>query len=541
MSKLKLGLTISGAVSLGAYEAGALAALITAAAASDGNIVIDAISGASAGAMTAVLTAFCVTHPDEDPYDVMWTAWVDEPSLANLRSRDDDAPLSIGSTRDHWNKKLTAEAGTAAEGLTVRLSLAVVSLGGLGYHVVVGGLRGVIDASTHLDWSNHVLSSTSLAADWARALDAAVTSGANAAGFAPRVFAHSEAEREQMLADGIQNPAPAGAWYTDGGTLDNEPFGRLLDMIGGLDDEGADDPSKPGDNRLVMLIHPCSDSLPGKSRWTDVTVRPAWLFTAWAALRILAEQSLTSDLQRLAKTNSRVRWLDQLAANLAGALGSSDPDVRKAVRDALTTSISWLAAQQQEIAEAAVTADGATPPAPAATVPGRARAETGDADVTEAELQKLFKAAFGQATGLAEKRAVQVDVISPAISSPDEPSDDLTAGEKIGHFFGFADERFRASDFRLGWENMRAWFADNLDSRGVLNAAGIIAAVDKVAGDKKLSKHVLMGNAGWGDLSLVDVASLSRVAAHATGVIVHDLAHRDGTRIAPAATGPASP
>jgi predicted acylesterase/phospholipase RssA len=58
MSKLRLSLTIPGAVSLGAYEGGALAALILAARTlGEENVLIDTIASASAGSITALLTA----------------------------------------------------------------------------------------------------------------------------------------------------------------------------------------------------------------------------------------------------------------------------------------------------------------------------------------------------------------------------------------------------------------------------------------------------------------------------------------------------
>ena len=58
MPKLRLSLTIPGAVSLGAYEGGALAALILAARTlGEENVLIDTIASASAGSIHALLTA----------------------------------------------------------------------------------------------------------------------------------------------------------------------------------------------------------------------------------------------------------------------------------------------------------------------------------------------------------------------------------------------------------------------------------------------------------------------------------------------------
>ena len=57
MAKLRIGLTISGAVSLGAYEGGALAALLLAVQRMQGAVVVDAITGASAAGRAGVLPA----------------------------------------------------------------------------------------------------------------------------------------------------------------------------------------------------------------------------------------------------------------------------------------------------------------------------------------------------------------------------------------------------------------------------------------------------------------------------------------------------
>ena len=74
MSRLKLALTISGAVSLGAFEGGALAALLTGLQALDEGedrpIEIDVIGGASAGSITGLLAAW-VLQQGADPVALM--------------------------------------------------------------------------------------------------------------------------------------------------------------------------------------------------------------------------------------------------------------------------------------------------------------------------------------------------------------------------------------------------------------------------------------------------------------------------------------
>ena len=103
MEQVRIALTISGAVSLGAFEGGALAALILAAQALNGKAVppplrIDAIGGASAGSITGMLAARCLLE-GLDPVHVMSESCVRQDSLIAMRTRDKHAPLSIEASR----------------------------------------------------------------------------------------------------------------------------------------------------------------------------------------------------------------------------------------------------------------------------------------------------------------------------------------------------------------------------------------------------------------------------------------------------------
>ena len=102
MSQLRVSLTISGAVSLGAYEGGALTALLYAVreltAGEDPPLRLDVISGASAGSITGLLTARTLLQ-GQDPETVMAAAWVTDDSIGDLLAQGTQAPLSIDAMR----------------------------------------------------------------------------------------------------------------------------------------------------------------------------------------------------------------------------------------------------------------------------------------------------------------------------------------------------------------------------------------------------------------------------------------------------------
>jgi predicted acylesterase/phospholipase RssA len=93
---VRLSLSLAGGASLGAYEAGATAAVCTAVTelrARGEPVVVDATGGASAGALVALIASHCLLD-GLDAADVLHTAWVDEVSLELLRGRGASAPLS---------------------------------------------------------------------------------------------------------------------------------------------------------------------------------------------------------------------------------------------------------------------------------------------------------------------------------------------------------------------------------------------------------------------------------------------------------------
>ena len=104
---VRLSLTLSGGASLGAFEAGAAAALIVGwrhlRLDEDVDASIDAIGGASAGAIVGLFSAHCVLS-GADPVALLREAWVEKVSHSLLRGRSADAPLSFEDLREDLPK-----------------------------------------------------------------------------------------------------------------------------------------------------------------------------------------------------------------------------------------------------------------------------------------------------------------------------------------------------------------------------------------------------------------------------------------------------
>src|SRR3989442_12681358 len=132
--QLRIGVTISGAIALGAFEGGALAALLAAAQRvneHDGDALrIDAMAGASAGSITALLAARTLLA-GLGPIDVMYGAWVIAPQLETLRDAG-DSPLSVAHTRSEAEQLLAGEEQPErAQSSAIRINMALGCLRGL--------------------------------------------------------------------------------------------------------------------------------------------------------------------------------------------------------------------------------------------------------------------------------------------------------------------------------------------------------------------------------------------------------------------------
>ena len=450
-SELRIGLTISGAIALGAYEGGALAALLAATQAinerEQGVLRIDAIAGASAGSITGLLTTRTLLE-GLDPIDVMYEAWVVQPDLKRLRGKKPNEPLSVDAVGEGAAQLLgadPAERPKRAQTSGVKLHMALACLRGLNYRIERLGTAAPLDATTYLDWGTidfdpgdpreKYLSPEGYdrpgEAQGSAPVEIALASGAHAAAFPPRKLLRERQEDAYRHA-GITNfPDSDWLWYTDGGTIDNEPLGRTLDLIAELD--GSD----PYSNRLLLIITPdpkapISES---SSAWAEPDAPPEWVRTATRAAQILIAQSLYDDLRRVEKTNSRIEWTTELQATL-GELLHDVPDAREHL---IATIASIERQKHQEL-----------------------KLEMSAAEPREDEsIDELLGRAFDVATGVSKKRPIAVESVSPLLlladGEPPKRVDDLLAGEFLGHFGGLLDRRLRHSDFALGYESMIRW------------------------------------------------------------------------------------
>jgi predicted acylesterase/phospholipase RssA len=489
----------------------------------DPPVIVDVMSGASAGSITALLAARTLLE-GHDPRTVMHGAWVERDSIGNLLAHggigaeSNGGLLSIGSLRD-MATALLDPAGVVARGPRqshpIQLSFSVACLRGLEYNLPRLG-REPITASTFLDFFERELAPGTPAADitgppQASLLDAALASAANALGFPPYLLDRA-AEWAAYQDVGVTNlpPGTTTLWYTDGGTSDNEPLGRTLDLTNRPDPHGDDAAA-----RLHLLIHPHPTAAVQDDSWAHRDVQPTFVQAAVRALDMQRSQSLFADLKQVEKTNTRIAWLARLQSELGGALAQLSDADQALVREAVQRVQASIDDDHDALHRQANRPAPEPGPGPAA----------GPADVP---LGEALSVVLAQASGLWAKKPARVDVISP-LSLPearDHSVEEMLSGEVLFHFGGFLSDAMRQNDFDLGYSSTLAW----------LRAGALVdAGLDQVSADRALqaAEAAYQPGDGWKQTGTTTVGSLlamqpwqtARLVGRLTHVLMHDAMH----------------
>jgi len=522
MSQLRISLTLSGAVSLGAYEGGALAALLYAvreiAAGDDPPLRIDVMSGASAGSITALLAARALLQ-GHDPCTVLGGAWVQGDSLGDLLGHGAQAPLSIEKLRQLGTTLLDPahdHASPHRQATGIQLSYTLACLRGFEYQLPRLG-REAVQACAFIDFYNHVLTPDAPVASLTAPpgdcpLDAVLASGANEMGFPPYLL-NRAAQWPAYQQQGIDNLPPGSDrvfWFTDGGILDNEPLGRTFDLTNGIN---ADDtPSQ----RLHLLIHPHPTAAIHDQSWADPQAQPTFTQTAVRGVALQRTQSLYADLKQAEKTNSHIAWIDLLGEKLGAALDQLPADGQQAVIGALTEAVTAMTEQAQNLR-----AQHSGPPRANTQAP-----DQGPAAPTTA--RELLSRALHKASGLAGKQPARIDVVSPLLlpESQTHNIDQILSGEVLFYFGGFLDGPMRQNDFDLGYRSTLVWLEG-----GGLQDAGLPA--DLAGQAVAAAQNAYSPGQGWQQTGQTTAGSLltmhpwqaARLTGRITHVLLHDLLH----------------
>lgn len=442
----RLALILSGAASLGSFEAGVLTELLWTLeyewrhADASRRWTLDIITGASAGAMTAALVARAVMA-DHRAVRSLHSAWVEEIDIRELlRDPPANALLAKEPIRAIAARHLSAppadatSASHAPERLRMRFTLANMTGVDWRYPFTQPGDHGFVATffadGVRIDVDRANVRDREL---WERIRTAAIASGNFPLAFVPELLMREERDfRDHALAS-----FPGTFTYCDGGLFDNEPVGEAIDLA--LEQDGG----TIAPDRAFILV----DANLNRSRHVATfTEREPFLANATRLAAMVRGEATVRDWLKSQRVNNEVAWRDRVLNDLVSMVRDNRLDDAAAFAASLHRTASEIVATKRAIFPERY------PPSYLDRALDRTRHTHGERLVGLTALQQeiLVRVIFllNSVAGLDRKQQLRIGMIYT------EPR--LTAGDTLGAFGGFFHRDWREHDYRLGRRAARA-------------------------------------------------------------------------------------
>lgn len=460
----KVAITISGAVSLGAYEAGVVYELLDAIGQHnlnnlhrpDRQILVDIVTGASAGGMTAAMLAQKLLFAGErlaKPLDNdLYRAWVEQVDISGLLSSayGDNPAHSLLSSNfvgtiadamllDRYRSGIPPVNPHPAAAPTLQLALSMSNLNGVDYAVSAFKNASLQSETGHFvqtrfedSFSRTVDNRADNPGFWYQVKQAARACGAFPAAFAPlsleRYF--HEADYAGALPFGKARFA-----YVDGGTFNNYPLGLAKSLANNVDVHPLD-----YEKRYYFYIAPDSKN---STRSTFDADKANPFNTSLAIMSAVFNQARFQDWMLTGHYNDLVDEMDVRATSLCRHMLTADDASIQAINHASDVFLAQIFAGESNRNRAGE----------AHTLAERYRQDP---------LAVALLAQRGQIAFDIWIKAVQVFESGGRLHDKDRmqiytitASSDELAGDGLYAFLGFLERRFRDHDYNLGRRKAR--------------------------------------------------------------------------------------
>ncbi|MEM7554002.1 MAG: patatin-like phospholipase family protein, partial [Cyanobacteria bacterium P01_A01_bin.84] len=466
----KLAIVISGAVSLGSYEAGVLYEIIEAIAqhnqhpdtTDEEKIEIDVITGASAGAMSACILAQKLLFDGDalrrDPYNNdLHNAWVKDVDIEEfLQIKETDNPikflLSSQKVKEIGYKYLLGRydstlptpqkihPGASPDG--IHLGIAMSNLNGFDFEQKSTEYRQIDDnqddlsTNSSLKYTQHKDcftikikpdSDSDQKSIWEKIEKVGRSSGAF-----PFAFSVVDIERDRdddIYKDAINLPENPQFTYTDGSVFENEPLGIAKSLVNQIDIRPTD-----YENRFYLYVAPGLQEAVDDNKFDASSAN--YITTGLALARAIFNQARFQDWIRTEKINQSIRKFDRQAIILKEVLEREENQYLQEKIDEVFTELLKVLHEPDD------------PPQ----------------NIDLNRLQEQFQAEYNSFNNskLAHTWMKIVRVLEKAAKLGDRDIMKIYAitatreeliGEELSAFIGFFDERFRQFDYNTGRKN----------------------------------------------------------------------------------------
>ena len=459
----RLAVTIAGAVSLGSYEAGVLYEALEAinqhnndpATVAEDRIVVDVLTGASAGGMTAIILAQKLLYSASEfrgPYDnPLYNTWVKRISLKGLQATEEDeaALHSLFSSNliENISKEILLERyGStppppaqrhAAVGGELYVGVALTNLNGVayGYPVMPD------DKFVYIDYSDQLTRRVTAAACdtpefWEPLRKSAVASGAFPIAFRVQDIERSAQKEPNDYPRVNREPwagDPVTFTYSDGGILQNQPLGMAKNLVDLLDNH------LDQETRFYLFISPHAKDPQANDNFHSGNAD--YFHLVFRLISIVVGQSGFQDWITARGVNERVSLLDSRARGLKNAILQGGIEVA-CLAETAQSVLKLFFINDQHLSP------GATNPETLLQAQARIAAQYADwmkelaGMPSHAEAFRDAVLAFETAAGLGARDYMTIYGVTA--------TDSELASAGFQAFLGFFDQTFRDHDYDVG-------------------------------------------------------------------------------------------
>jgi patatin-like phospholipase len=475
----KIAVVIAGAGSLGSYEAGVLTELwyaldtlnasreALAGGALEGRFVVDVLTGASAGGMTAAMTGRTMMY-ESTLRARLHSAWVREVTMKALLEEHPQQGSALFSKKiveqiaDRHLSQPLAGAPSAASFAPDRLSLGMTltNMNGLDYQLFTRSLNPPSPGFLTTRFSDRAIFTLTSggfgAVDWTSIRTSSIATGNFPLAFMPQGLMRAETDYagDNPALQTLPAAPPARPYFphalafVDGGMFDNEPLGLAINFAADADG-GHPDPE-----RLFLLVHP---NITHSAHDDQTGARVGYLSDELGLgaqikrlLGMLMTENAVNDWVRAQRVNDLVTWRDSFVRQLTTIVGQTDVQNPAALIQQLSAIAQVIALRKAPGDPAGYVRDVQ---ARIATREATSYASLGNGappPTVRQQVYLLLLFILDHVADLQDKQAIWLEVIGHAEDLP-------LAGAQVSGFAGFFEEQWRAYDYRRG--RIDAWNA----------------------------------------------------------------------------------
>ena len=458
----RVAFAISGAVSLGSYEAGTIYEIISALSEHNKNlpensekrIEIDVLSGASAGGMTAALIAHKLLHDpamlDGEADNAAYKAWVEKVDIQGLLTHHDGdftktSLLSsnfVGKiaedliTKRHTNNEIPEPGPHNTAAKKVHLGLAMSNLNGVDYKLEVfstseeGLDQGEFIQTRFQDRATEELTNEYKEKQWEDIITACRGCGAFPFAFSPMKLARNWIRHKHDYANRGASPFNDGSkdenfYYMDGGAFNNYPLGLARTLTRRIDSTPED-----FENRYYFYISPNPKNSVRSANF-KVDAMSGMKDTAMQMAKSIFWQGRFQEWMQIETVNEKVKQLDKRAEELLQVLSNNTNQlqIQNAAYDSLLDALYDTSSSFNDDFQRLEKAYCTTPQLQ--------------------QLSPLLKETWIKGVVIMEKSGGLENRESMKVYTITTTNKDL-ASEHLAGFLGFLDKRLREHDYLLG-------------------------------------------------------------------------------------------